>query len=89
MRTLLCVAADAKTPVELVDVVAARHASVQAGKLHRGQRKAPFVEQRDGAWTVCLSRIAENAREVVSAADVRPHAYRVRAAVRLDQPGSA
>jgi hypothetical protein len=76
-------AAGASDPLALASFIVDRHAKVQQGKFDGGRRKAPWLEEEDGALALTPSRVPETPAEVQSIDDIRPHAYRAFTAQRL------
>jgi hypothetical protein len=76
-------AAGASDALGFCERVTGRHAEVQRGKFDGGRRKAPWLDESDGALALTPSRVPDTSFEITGPDDIRPHAYRLFTAQRL------
>jgi hypothetical protein len=63
--------------------IVARHAEIQRGKFDGGRRKAPWLDESNGALALTPSRVPDTPPDITGPEDIRPHAYRTFTAQRL------
>jgi hypothetical protein len=83
VRGLLMIAAASEAPSMLARTLLKRHQDVQHGKLDRGRRKTPWIENNDDRMALAMTRVGGLSVEPTSVDQIAAHPYRLGAADAL------
>jgi hypothetical protein len=82
-RDFLKAAAAAGDPLALSDVLLRRHRDVQHGKLDRGRRKMPWIDEVEGGIALTSARVGGLGFEATEPSQISAHPYRLASADAL------